>query len=232
MSMADTPQIPLSLQLRDESTFDNYVAGANGAALSALRALPASPGQVWLWGSEGLGRTHLVEATVREALGQGMGAMLLDGRTLESLSPAVLEGLEQFGLVAIDDVDVLAGNAAWEEALFHCYNRLRDAGGRLLVTASAPPSGAGFRLPDLASRWAAGPVFALRALSDEDLLDLLMSRAGARGLTLSTDTAQFVVARSDRRPAGLVAQLDRLDKAALAHQRRLTIPFIKRATGW
>lgn len=230
--MADTRQLPLSLQLRDESTFDNYVAGDNGAALAALRALPQAAGQVWLWGSEGLGRTHLVEAVVRDAMARGLTAMMLDGRTLDALSPEVLDGLEQFGLLAIDDVDVLAARPDWEEALFHCYNRLRDVGGRLLVTASAPPASAGFCLPDLASRLAAGPVFALKPLSDDDLLDLLVRRAQARGLSLTAEAAQFVVARSDRHPAGLVAQLDRLDKAALAHQRRLTIPFIKRATGW
>ena len=226
-------QLPLALELREGHALDNFHAGPNGAALATVRA--AAEGeerQAFIWGAAGQGRSHLLEGAVRRAQEQGRGACLLPAAELLPLVPDVLESMEQFQLLAVDDVDLFAGHREWEEALFHLYNRVMALGGTLLFSAGASPGGVPWGLPDLATRLAAGPVFRLQPLEEDDLVTLLIERANERGLKLGGDVARFMVLRSERAPAALIQRLATLDRVALARQRALTIPFVKDVFGW
>ncbi len=225
-------QLPLMLPLRESSTLESFVAGSNAALLANLAQLPDQAGQLYLWGEPGCGRSHLLEATVRRALAQGLSACLLSAREMLHTRVALLEGLEAMALVAIDDVNLLAGQRAWEEALFHLYNRSRAEGGALLFSAAQPPAASGFCLPDLSSRLAAGPVYQVQGLDDEGRVSMLTARAAARGLVLTEEVARYLLSRSERAPATLLAHLDRLDREALVHQHRLTVPFVKKILCW
>lgn len=226
-------QLPLALELREGHDLDNFRAGPNGLAVDRVRA--AAEGeerQVFLWAGPGQGRSHLLEGAVRHALAHQRDACLLPAGELLPLAPAVLESMEQFALLAIDDVDRFAGHAAWEEALFHLYNRVMAEGGTLLFSAAAAPGANHWRLADLATRLAAGPVFRLQPLDEDDLAALLVARAAERGLKVSSEVARYMAMRSERHPAALLARLGELDRVALARQRALTIPFIKDVFGW
>ncbi|MDX1803611.1 MAG: DnaA regulatory inactivator Hda [Alcanivorax sp.] len=226
-------QLPLALQLRQGHELSNFQVGGNAALLAGVREVIAgNDQQAFVWGAAGEGKSHLLEGAVRQAQQQGEDACLLPAAEIIPLVPAVLESMEQFDLLAVDDCQLFAGQADWEEALFHLYNRLMARGGRLLVTANAAPGALGLLLPDLATRLAAGPVYRLQSLDDDALQALLIDRAQARGLRLEQDVAHYIVTRSERSPSALVALLEELDRLALARQRSLTIPFVKSALGW
>jgi len=226
-------QLPLALQLREGNDLSNFFPGPNGAALAgACEVVLGADRQAFIWGGAKQGKSHLLEGAVRLAQQQGMDACLLPASELLPLVPAVLESMEQFDLLALDDCQRFAGDPAWEEALFHLYNRLMAQGGRLLVTADASPTAVGLLLPDLATRLAAGPVYRLTPLADDDLQKVLQERARARGLRVEQDVAHYIVLRSERSPGALMELLDRLDRMALAQQRSVTIPFVKDALGW
>lgn len=218
-------QLPLALRLRASSSLASFIAGDNQLLLAALISLSQEEvGQLYLWGESGSGRSHLLEAKVRET---GNAGCFLAAPELLALSPEVLEGLEQFSLVAIDDIDLLAGQPHWEEALFHLYNRLQQVGGSLLVSAQQPPNDAGFQLPDLTSRLAAGPVWRLLPLAESGLLELIGQRGRAMGLEVGDEVARYLLSRSVRSAGAIASLLQELDRLAMAHQRRLTIPFIR-----
>lgn len=223
--MITPAQLPLALRLRAGSSLASFIAGDNQLLLAAVEALAQTEsGQLYLWGESGSGRSHLLEARVRRA---GSSGCFLAAAELVALTPEVLEGLEQFGLLAIDDIDVLAGKPDWEAGLFHLYNRLREAGGSLLVSAKQPPADCGFLLPDLVSRLAAGPVWRVLPLDEAGLLELVRQRGRAAGLEVSEEVARYLLARSTRSATALTVLLEQLDRLAMAHQRRLTIPFIR-----
>lgn len=232
MSALSHPQLPLALPLREHSTLEGFAGVDNAALVGALRSVAEGQGQVYVYGPNRSGRSHLLEATVRHALDKGRAACYLSAAELLTAPVGVLEGLEQMSLVAIDDVDHLAGQPEWEEGLFHLYNRVRDSAGSMVFTAGNLPNGAGFQLPDLSSRLSAGPVFQVAALTDAELVALLVRRSAARGLDVSEDVAAFVVHRCERSAGVVVDYLAQLDHGALVHQRRLTVPFIKAVLGW
>ena len=144
----------------------------------------------------------------------------------------MLEGLERADLVCLDDVDALAGAQEWEQAVFALYNGLREHGGRLLAAGPVPPAALPLELEDLRTRLAWGLVYQLQPLDDEDKLRGLQQRARERGLELPDAVARYLLQRCRRDMASLLHCLDELDRASLAAQRRLTIPFVKEVMAW
>ena len=225
----NNPQLPLGLALRDSARFESFFAGPNREAIECLRLAAAGQGErlVYIAGPAGMGKTHLLQAACHHAAGHRRAGTYLPMQQLSGLAPAVLDGLEQMDLVCLDDVQLLAGDEAWERGLFDLFNRLREAGGTLLVAGEQRPGLTGFGLPDLASRLGWGVTYVLRPLDDPDMLAALTCRAAGRGLELPAETASFLLKRIPRDPASVFDLLDRLDAASMIEQRRLTIPFVK-----
>jgi len=221
-------QLPLDVQLADYALFDTFYEGQNGAALHALQQCLSDSGNkvTWLWGAPESGKSHLLQALVASADEAGLRPVWLPLKQ-SGLVPEMLEGMEAFDVVCIDDIDSVIGQADWEMALFNLFERLMQRNARLVVTAGTGPNGAGFGLRDLNTRMNWGVTFRLQTLNDEESLAALQKRARHRGLNLPADTAAYLLARVNRSPATLFEILDLLDKEALAAQRKLTVPFVR-----
>jgi len=228
-------QLALNLRLRDVSSFENYFVARNREAVEHLQravqglggALLAPASWLYLWGEPGTGKTHLLEAACRAAQEQGHAPLYVPLADKADITPALLEDIEQVPLVCVDDVDAIAGDTAWEAALFVLYERLRAHGGMLVLAARTSPAGIGLKLADLATRLTAGLVYQLQSLSDAEKIAALRLRAQRRGLQMTEEVANYLLTRFPRDTPSLFALLDRLDTATLAAQRRLTIPFLR-----
>lgn len=222
-------QLPLEIRLADHAVFRNFLPVGNELVIHELKAAAARDAlpMLWVWGLPESGRSHLLQACVAEAdeLRQRAAYVPLD-RTL-ALPPAALEGLGALDLVALDDIDAIAGDAAFEVAIFGLYEQLRQNGGRLVVAAATAPDEVRIHLPDLASRLKSGGVFRVQSLDDEGRQRALQIRARFRGFDLPDDTCRYLLNRTARGPAHLFRLLDALDRAALVAQKRLTIPFVR-----
>lgn len=234
--MADfqASQLSLSIGLRDDATFANFFPGDNNYLLDALRALIEGQGESfqYVYGPQDSGKSHLLQALCHQADAIGLRSVYLPLDELALLSPDLLDGLEALDLVCIDDLNLVAGRAKWETALFHCFNRLRDAGKILVISADAPPAKLGIKLPDLSSRLAWGITSALHKLDDEQKIAAFKLRAHERGLELTDDVARYILHRSPRTLRELFDMLAVLDHASLMAQRKLTIPFVKETLRW
>ena len=219
-------QLPLGVRLGEAARFDGFVAGPNAQVLEQL-AGAAPPRVLWLWGRAGTGKTHLLQAACAAAGERGGTATYLD--LAGAGSPVLLEGCETLDLVCLDGLDRVSEDSGWNAAIFRLYTLMQDGPGRLYVASTAPPASLRFRLPDLRSRLLAASVHQLRELDEDGQIEALERRAARRGLELSREAAAYLVHRMPRDMHSLCGVLDRLDEAALAAQRRLTVPFLRAA---
>src|ERR1700744_4925997 len=175
-------QLPLGLRLADRAGFDTFWPLGNEELLADLQQLAsgAVTGVAWLAGPHASGRSHLLQATCASApAARRCGYFPL--RQLLPLGPATLEGLPRLDLVCLDDVQLAAGEPAWERALFSLYRELDEGGGSLLAAAPEAPALLSWGLADLGSRFSAASIHVLRPLDEAAQRDALMLRAKVRG---------------------------------------------------
>jgi len=226
-------QLALAIQLNDEATFSNFCWGNNALLQQQLENTLNGRGErlIYLWGLAGSGKSHLLQACC-QAINGNQSAIYLPLHTLQEWGPQVLDGLDEQTLIAIDDIDAIATQPAWEEALFHLYNRVRDnEQTTLIISGKLPPAQAPLRLPDLRSRLSWGLVIQLHELNDDDKINTLKLHAEKRGFELPTSVGQFLLNRCARNMHDLHTLLNRLDEASLIAQRKITIPFVKHILG-
>jgi len=218
-------QIPLALGIRERPGFDLFVTGENHEAVEGIKNI--AKGAMYVWAQPGNGVSHLLLAACTQANEQGKQVAYIPLADYSQLDPQVLENLDNMDMVCIDDIDVVAGLSEWEQPLLHLYNRLRDKGCIMLIGAHTSPQSIDFQLQDLKSRMNWDLVYHIKPLDDQAKIEVLQRRAKARAFDLPTDVAEFMVNRVRRDLPSLITFLDELEKATLAEQRKLTIPFVK-----
>ncbi|MBS0555840.1 MAG: DnaA regulatory inactivator Hda [Proteobacteria bacterium] len=222
-------QMPLLLRWPAQQRFDTFVAGGNGAALALLRAAAQDADAPWVFvaGPSGSGKTHLLLAACAGATAAGRSAQYLSLRGVSGDRAASIRAQGGVDLLALDDIDAIAGDAAAEHALFDLYNRCKVDKSTMLFSAPAAPAQAGIGLPDLVSRLSASAQARLVALDDAQRRDWLRERAVVRGLILDDTVLDWLFAHHARDLSSLAGLLERVDRAALAAQRRVTVPFLR-----
>lgn len=223
------PQLPLGFEPGELFTFESFIAGENSVAMGLAQqtAVAAGESQLYFWGESGLGKSHLLQASCNLAAKNQQTVCYLTQAEIIGQSADMFDGLEQVELICLDDIEAWLVNDVWEAALFNLINRVRELNHRLIMASARPPDDAFVRLPDLRSRMAWGPVFQLQHLSDKDKFQALRYRAKQSGLELPENVADYLMQRYPRDMFGLFERLAVLDKAAMATQRRLTIPLVK-----
>lgn len=223
-------QIPLPLAFHANQDFDSYFAGPNRQVLESLKTLvepeTAEP-FLFIRGDAGFGKSHLLQATCRAASRLNQSAFYLPLANFRALHAGILEGLDAYRLVCVDDIESIAGESDWERTFFHFFNRHREKSNRLLVSASLPPQGLRIKLNDLASRLQWGLTLDIREPNDADKLEALILKAKQLGFGLPREVGRFLLNRYPRDLPTMWKTLETLDYASLSEQRKLTIPFLK-----
>lgn len=222
-------QLTLGLSLQDDATFQNFYRGKNQGLIDYLQVYSnhLTDRMIYIWGSVSSGLSHLLQACCHQAAEKGLTCLYLPLKQARDWSPELLQGLENLSLLAIDDLDAIAGQKVWEEELFHLYNRVLQQNTQIIFAGHLAAKQLPLALPDLQSRLNSLLSFNIQSLNDEEKMTVLTKRAHARGLELTTEVAQFLLKRCDREMAILFKLLERLDQASFVAQRKLTIPFVK-----
>ena len=213
-------QLALDIAQPPAPTLDNFVPGRNAEVVVALySAAHAAHTErfIYLWGAPGSGRSHLLRAVVDAARADGRPAEMFDSR-------AARFDASEDALCAVDDVHFL--NEEAQIALFNLHNRIKAGRGTLLASGNAAPAQLKLRA-DLMTRLAAGLVYQVHGLNEEEKVAALKRHAQARGFQLSQEVIAYLLRHAQRDLPSLLALLDALDRYSLANRRAITLPLLR-----
>jgi len=216
-------QLVLDLSLPAQPTLDNFVIGRNTELIQVLRDMLAPKPQerfVYVWGSPGSGRSHLLKAMVDAFRRQHLSASYI----CCSQDSEIASATELPDALAMDDVERLSGNS--QIALFNLYNHIREGPGVLLVSGATPPAQLNLR-EDLVTRLGWGLVFQVQGLNDEEKMQALKTHAKNRGFELPQDAADYLLRHGRRDMPSLLAVLNALDNYSLRTKRPVTLPLLR-----
>ncbi len=222
-------QVPLQFEFQSNQTFASFFPGNNAQILEQLQALAANGDeqQIFVWGDAGSGKSHLLQACCQQAKQTGKDPFYLAYNPANLPTPSLLEGMEDMELVCLDNIQHVAGHQDWEHALFAFYNAHRQNNHKLLIAADCPPKFLAFDLPDLKTRMAWGLTLKIQPLRDDQLIEALTYKAHFLGFDIPAAVGRFLLNHYVHDLTALWLLLEKIDRATLAAQRKLTIPFLK-----
>lgn len=203
---------------------DFLVAQSNAEAVGWLRRWPNWPTPTLIiHGPEGCGKTHLAHAFAEQR-----AARLVHANELATIDPVALAA-EATGVV-IDDADACAA-AGGERALLHLMNAVGEGGRTLLLTARQAPGHWPVALADLRSRLKAAASVGIGEPDDALMRSVLGKLFVERQLRVGEEILTYVLARIERSLGAAGLFVARLDAEALATQRPITIPLVRKVLG-
>ena len=187
-------------------TFDSFVVGdENRLAYEAARSVPKRPGvanPLVIFGSSGLGKTHLIQAIGHAAYAAGQTVIYAPAERfgndyVRALASGRIEAFRQryrgCDLLLIDDVQFFEGKEKFQEELFHTFNDLQGRGRQIVLTADRAPSQLTGLMDAMRSRLSWGLVADLQKPSYETRLAILRAKAQQHAVTLP-DAALVAIA--------------------------------------
>jgi len=222
-------QIPFQFGNNQQHDLATFMQGENQTLLHLLKSVAnnESPHCLYLWGLQGTGKTHLLQAVSRQANELNLHIAYIPLKQINDISVEILHDLGDLDIVCIDDLECISGHIEWQQGLTWLYNELRDNGHSLVISANISPTNISLEVDDLKSRLSWDQVHQIKPPSDELKVEILKQKARLRSFELSDEVIEFIIRRVDRDLASLMSILDKIDHASLAAKRKITIPFVK-----
>jgi chromosomal replication initiator protein len=224
-------------------TFENFVVGpSNQLAHAAARAISNNPGAVYnpvfIYGTTGVGKTHLVNAIGHAVFAKNPSAKVVylssEAFVNEMISCLRHQRMEEFkkrfrkvDVLIVDDVQFLAGRDRTQEEFFHTFNTLHEARRQIVLTSDKFPKD----IPDLEERlrnrfeW--GLTVDIQSPDIETRLAIIQQKAEAEGFSIPADVAEFVATEVVSNVRELEGALTRLGAHASLSDKGITLDFAK-----
>lgn len=155
-------QLSLNLEMKQDASLADFAGPGWTAIIDGVRQLHIGLfSQLYLYGEEDTGKTHLLSAICESFREIDKSVIYLSLKDLLNTDPMILSSLENMQVIAIDDIDCVEGNLAWQEAIFHLINLSYEHGNTLIFASHKPVVQLDFALKDLVSRLAKSPTFQL-----------------------------------------------------------------------
>ncbi|MBN1510134.1 MAG: chromosomal replication initiator protein DnaA [Sedimentisphaerales bacterium] len=199
--------------LNDNYTFENFVAGpCNRLAHAACVAVAENPGRVYnplyVHGSVGLGKTHLLQAVCHEIRARRPDTKILY-LSCETFTNHFVEAIERGALhqfryryrhvdvLVIDDIQFLGARERSREEFFHTFNTLFQSQKQIILSADESPRDIPSLEDRLISRFNWGLVTRLEAPCLETRMAIVCRKAKLRCAEIPEDVIHFIAASVD-----------------------------------
>ncbi len=235
----------ISLPVEARYSFDNFIVGkSNELAYNAAQAV-AEPGPVgfnplFLHGTTGLGKTHLMHAIGNAFLARQPDAkvayMSAEKFMVEFLAAlrakdtiSFKQRLRSVDLLMIDDVQFIAGKESTQEEFFHTMNEIISAGKRLVITADRSPQNLEGIQERILSRMAWGLVADINPADYELRLNILHAKLGSmtQNVTVPAEVIEFLARKITANVRELEGALNRVVAYAALVNQPVTLEFTR-----
>jgi chromosomal replication initiator protein len=234
-----------SLRLHPDYSFDNFVVGpSNRLAHASCVAVSQSPGNTYnplfIYGSSGLGKTHLLHAVCFEAQRKFDNAVIqflscedFVNRFIRAIEEGNLAGFQsQFRTVdalVIDDVQFLREREHSQEEFFHTFNALYNNGKQIILSADSPPGKIPSLEERLISRFNWGLVTRIDPPSYETRVAIVQKKAHVRGLNISDEIAGYIARKVHANIRELEGALTTIYAVATTTGREIDLELVQTA---
>jgi len=222
-------QIPFQFENNQQHNIASYLSGENETLLQLLKSIASAESvhSLYLWGLQGTGKSHLLQAVSKQANEIDLHVAYIPLKQLNDISVEILHDLGDLDIVCIDDLECVVGHSEWQQGLTWLYNELRDNRHSIVMSANISPTNIPLEVDDLKSRLSWDQVYQIKPPNDELKIQILKQKARHRSFELSDEVIEFIIRRVDRDLSTLMSILDKIDHASLAAKRKITIPFVK-----
>ncbi|MGQ0286820.1 chromosomal replication initiator protein DnaA [Pasteurellaceae bacterium 22721_9_1] len=228
--------------LDPQYVFENFVGGkSNQLARSAALKVSKQPGDkltnpLFLYGSTGLGKTHLLHAIGNSILADNPQAKIVyihSERYVQEMVKALrTERIEQFkkfyrslDVLLIDDIQFFAGKDGTQEEFFHTFNSLFEGGRQIILTSDRLPKAIEDFTERLTSRFGVGLTLQIEPPELETRIAILLKKAEEKGLHLPDEVAFFIAKKLRTNVRELEGALNRVQAYAEFTGKPITIEF-------
>lgn len=232
-------QNDISIPLDPKLTFENFVVGkpnelAYAAALRVAESDKVAFNPLFLYGSVGLGKTHLMNAiawSIKSRDPKRTIAYLSAEKFMYQFVKAVrykdtMAFKEQFrsvDVLMIDDIQFICGKDSTQEEFFHTFNTLVDNKRQVIVSADKSPSDLEGMEERLKSRLGWGLVADIHPTTYELRLGILQSKAALASVSIPDKVLEFVAHKVTSNIRELEGALNRIIASAVFVGREITV---------
>jgi chromosomal replication initiator protein len=223
--------------------FDNFVVGpCNRFAHAACVGVAEQPGKTYnplfIHGSSGLGKTHLMQSLCHHVLQRSPKARILY-LSCETFVNHFISALEHGNLakfrdkyrnvnvLVVDDIHVLANKEKTQEEFFHTFNALYNAGAQIVLSSDSPPVEIPTLQERLVSRFSWGLVTQLEAPCYETRVAILKRKSRERGRELPDELARFLAERIETNVRALEGAVNKLLGFASLSGQELSLQLVR-----
>ncbi|MGE0142434.1 MAG: chromosomal replication initiator protein DnaA [Planctomycetota bacterium] len=234
-----------SCELSRNYTFDQFVVGpCNRLSHAAALAVSDNPGRAYnplfVHGSVGLGKTHVLQAICHEIRRKDDNARVLylsceefTNRFINSIQAGRLEEFRELhreaDVLVIDDVQFLADKGKTQEEFFHTFNALYHAQRQIVLSSDRPPSEIPTIEDRLVSRFKWGLVVEMAMPCLETRTAIVRRKARARQVELADDVAFHIAKRIDTNIRELEGAITKVLGVAEITEREITVDLVDEA---
>jgi chromosomal replication initiator protein len=231
--------------LNAQYTFDNFIPGpSNNFPYAAALAVADSPGKsynpLFLHGSVGLGKTHLLQAICHRLMERrpDMRILYLSCETFTNhFVTAVANGeLDSFrfryrhvDVLLIDDIHFLASRERTQEEFFHTFNTLYNANKQIILSSDSNPAEIPTIEERLVSRFKWGVVAKIDQPVYETRVAIIARKARVHGATFPDEVVKFLAENIRSNIREIEGAVNKVAGMAHIYQRAIDIDLAKEA---